>query len=94
MDSKGTYLSYDSEKTWIRPSGIVQILDHVKELQRAGEDAINLSVGEPDFTTPAHIRDYAKQALDDGYTFYSDSAGPWELREAVAMKLQHENKTQ
>jgi aminotransferase len=66
-------------------------LDKVKELKRAGQDVISLSVGEPDFVTPEHVRAYAKQALDEGYTFYPDSAGLFELREAIAEKLQRDN---
>lgn len=54
----------------------------------------SLSAGEPDFVTPEHIREYAKQALDEGYTFYPDAAGLLELREAIAEKLQHENGIQ
>lgn len=66
-------------------------MDKVKELKRAGQDVISLSVGEPDFVTPEHVRAYAKQALDEGYTFYPDSAGLFELREAIAEKLQRDN---
>ncbi len=46
-----------------------------RELAAAGVDVINLSFGEPDFQTPQYIKDAAKQALDDGYTFYTPVPG-------------------
>jgi aspartate aminotransferase len=64
------------------------MIDQVRKLKRAGEDVIDLSAGEPDFVTPEHIRAYAKQALDEGYTFYSETPGLMELREAIAEKVQ------
>ena len=80
-----------AERAKIKSSATLGIMDQVKKLQRAGEDVISLSAGEPDFITPEHIRDYAKQALDQGYTFYSDTPGLMELREAIAEKLQRDN---
>ena len=80
-----------ADRARIKPSATLQMLDRVKELKRAGEDVISLSAGEPDFVTPEHIRAYAKQALDEGYTFYPDALGLWELREAISEKLQREN---
>ncbi|MGZ7070594.1 MAG: pyridoxal phosphate-dependent aminotransferase [Methanobacterium sp.] len=56
------------------------------------EDAINLSLGEPDFDTPHHIREAVKQALDDGFTHYTTNKGIIELREAISCKLADENK--
>jgi len=76
----------------VQASATLALSEKVKELKRAGQDVISLSVGEPDFVTPEHIRNYAKQALDEGYTFYPDSAGLVELREAIAHKLQHDNQ--
>ena len=49
-------------------------------------DAIKLTVGEPNFDTPAYIREAAKKAIDDGYTHYSPNAGMPVLREAIANK--------
>ena len=72
-------------------SATLALSDKVKELKRAGQDVINLSVGEPDFVTPDHVRAYAKQALDEGYTFYPDSPGIIELREAISEKFEHDN---
>ncbi|MDE6383533.1 MAG: pyridoxal phosphate-dependent aminotransferase [Paramuribaculum sp.] len=54
------------------------------ELREAGVDVINLSVGEPDFNTPHHIKEAAKQAIDDNYTFYTPVPGYMSLRRAIA----------
>ena len=62
-----------------------------QELRAQGVDVINLSVGEPDFNTPAHIKDAAKRAIDENYTFYSPVPGYMSLREAIAAKLSREN---
>ena len=61
------------------------------ELKAQGVDVINLSVGEPDFPTPAHIKEAAKKAIDDNFTFYTPVAGYLTLRKAIAEKLQKEN---
>ena len=61
-----------------------ETLAKAKELERQGKSIIHLEIGEPDFDTPEHIRDAAKNALDDGFTHYGASAGQLELREAIA----------
>ena len=61
------------------------------ELRASGVDVINLSVGEPDFNTPAHIKDAAKRAVDDNFSFYSPVPGYMSLRQAIADKLSCEN---
>lgn len=61
------------------------------ELKAQGVDVINLSVGEPDFHTPDHIKQAARQAIDDNYTFYSPVPGFMSLRRAVSDKLSREN---
>lgn len=61
------------------------------ELRASGIDVINLSVGEPDFNTPAHIKDAAKRAIDDNFSFYSPVPGYMSLRQAIADKLSREN---
>lgn len=63
------------------------------ELKAAGVDVVNLSVGEPDFDTPAHIKEAAKKAIDENYSHYSPVPGYMSLREAIAEKLRKENKT-
>ncbi len=62
-----------------------------RELAAKGIDIINLSFGEPDFNTPEYIKDAAKHALDENYTFYTPVAGYPELRKAIAGKLMREN---
>ena len=61
------------------------------ELKAQGVDVINLSVGEPDFPTPNHIKEAAKAAIDNNFTFYTPAAGTLDLRKAVCKKLQREN---
>ena len=57
-----------------------------------GVDVINLSFGEPDFQTPQYIKDAAKQALDDGFTFYTPVPGIPELRQAICDKFKRDNQ--
>lgn len=61
------------------------------ELKSQGVDVINLSVGEPDFNTPEHIKEAAKRAVDENFTFYSPVPGYMSLRKAIADKLSREN---
>src|SRR6266704_4201831 len=61
-----------------------EVLARARQLERAGREIIHLEIGEPDFDTPVHIKEAAKQALDAGATHYGPSAGLPELREAIA----------
>ena len=61
------------------------------ELKAQGVDVINLSVGEPDFNTPDHIKEAAKRAIDENYSFYTPVAGYMSLRKAISDKLLREN---
>ena len=61
------------------------------ELKAQGIDIINLSVGEPDFFTPDHIKAAAKKAIDDNFSFYSPVPGYMDLRKAICSKLKNEN---
>ena len=61
------------------------------ELKARGVDVINLSVGEPDFETPKHIKEAAKKAIDDNFSLYTPVPGYMSLREAVCKKLKDEN---
>lgn len=61
------------------------------ELKAQGVDVINLSVGEPDFPTPAHIKAAAEKAVEDNFSFYSPVPGFMTLRKAIADKLSREN---
>ncbi|MBL7112304.1 MAG: pyridoxal phosphate-dependent aminotransferase [Bacteroidales bacterium] len=62
-----------------------------KDLQAQGIDVINLSVGEPDFTTPDHIKKAVKKAVDDDYSFYPPVPGFPELRKAIVNKFKVQN---
>jgi aspartate aminotransferase len=61
------------------------------EMKAQGIDVINLSVGEPDFNTPDHIKEAAKKAIDENYSRYSPVPGYMDLREAIVAKLKREN---
>ena len=61
------------------------------ELKAQGIGVINLSVGEPDFATPDHIKEAAKKAIDDNFSFYSPVTGFMDLRKAICDKLKREN---
>ncbi len=63
-----------------------------RELIAQGKDIINLSIGEPDFDTPEHIKEAGKKAIDDNFSHYSPVPGFADLREAVSNKFKRENK--
>ena len=62
-----------------------------RELAAKGINVISLSVGEPDFNTPTHVKEAAKKALDDNFTRYSPVPGYPDLRQAIVNKLKNEN---
>ncbi|MDO7743739.1 MAG: aminotransferase class I/II-fold pyridoxal phosphate-dependent enzyme, partial [Pedobacter sp.] len=62
-----------------------------RELTAKGIDVINLSFGEPDFFTPEHVKEAAKKAIDENYSYYTPVSGYPELRKAVVEKLKNEN---
>jgi aspartate aminotransferase len=62
-----------------------------RELRAKGIDVIDLSLGEPDFDTPEHIKEAAKKAIDDNYSHYAPVAGYLDLREAVCSKFKRDN---
>lgn len=75
----------------ITPSVTLAITAKANQMKSEGADVVGFGAGEPDFDTPAHIRDAAKEALDRGYTRYTPASGTMELRRAVAGKLLREN---
>jgi aspartate aminotransferase len=75
----------------LSPSETLAMSQKSQELKAQGIDVINLSVGEPDFTTPEHIKNAAKQAIDDNFSFYSPVPGYLPLRKAIVEKLKKEN---
>jgi len=62
-----------------------------RELRAQGIDVIDLSLGEPDFDTPTHIKEAAKKAIDDNWSHYTPVAGYLDLREAVCVKFKRDN---
>lgn len=62
-----------------------------RELRAKGIDVIDLSLGEPDFDTPQHIKDAAKKAIDDNWSHYTPVAGYADLREAICQKFKRDN---
>ncbi|MEO8795179.1 MAG: pyridoxal phosphate-dependent aminotransferase [Daejeonella sp.] len=72
-------------------SQTIQMAKMGRELAAKGVDVINLSFGEPDFHTPEFIKDAAKKALDENYTYYTPVPGYPELRKAISAKLKREN---
>jgi len=77
--------------TALSPSETFAMAQKSNELKAQGFDVINMSVGEPDFTTPEHIKQAAKKAIDDNFSFYSPVAGFPDLKKAVCEKLKNEN---
>ncbi|MDR3118528.1 MAG: pyridoxal phosphate-dependent aminotransferase [Mediterranea sp.] len=75
----------------LSPSETLAMSQKSNELKAQGIDVINLSVGEPDFNTPDHIKEAAKKAVDDNYSRYSPVPGYPALREAIVKKLKTEN---
>ncbi len=75
----------------LSPSATLAMSQKSSELKAQGIDVINLSVGEPDFNTPDHIKEAAKQAIDENYSRYSPVPGYPALREAIVAKLKNEN---
>ncbi|WBO85139.1 pyridoxal phosphate-dependent aminotransferase [Hymenobacter yonginensis] len=76
----------------MQESQTIAMAKKARELAAQGVDVISLSFGEPDFQTPQYIKDAAKKALDDGYTFYTPVPGIPELRQAICDKLQRDNQ--
>lgn len=72
-------------------SATIKMAQMARELQGQGHDVISLSLGEPDFDTPQHIKEAAKKALDDGFTKYTPVPGLLELREAICTKMERDN---
>ena len=75
----------------LAPSQTLAMSQKSNELKAQGVDVINLSVGEPDFNTPGHIKEAAKKAIDDNFSFYSPVPGYMDLRKAICAKLKKEN---
>ncbi len=75
----------------LAPSATLAMSQKSSEMKAQGIDVINMSVGEPDFNTPDHIKEAAKQAVDNNFSRYSPVPGYMDLREAIVAKLKKEN---
>lgn len=75
----------------LAPSATLAMSQKSGEMKAQGIDVINMSVGEPDFNTPDHIKEAAKKAIDENYSRYSPVPGYFELRKAIVEKLKKEN---
>lgn len=78
--------------TQMQESATLKMAKVSRELKAQGHDVIDLSIGEPDFDTPQHIKDAAKKAIDEGYTHYTPVSGYLDLRKAIAAKLKRDNQ--
>ena len=75
----------------LAPSATLAMSQKSSEMKAQGIDVINMSVGEPDFNTPDHIKEAAKKAVDDNFSRYSPVPGYPDLRKAIVAKLKKEN---
>ena len=75
----------------LSPSATLAMSQKSSEMTAQGIDVINMSVGEPDFNTPDHIKEAAKKAIDENYSRYSPVPGYMDLRKAIVRKLEREN---
>ena len=75
----------------LAPSATLAMSQKSSEMKARGIDVINMSVGEPDFNTPDHIKEAAKRAVDENYSRYSPVPGYLDLRQAISDKLRREN---
>ena len=84
--------AYEAERMKTIPfSGIRKVFEKVVELEHAGEDIVKFITGRPDFDTPHHIKEAAKQALDEGFVHYTSNYGIPELLDLISRKLEAVN---
>src|SRR6204780_5840871 len=75
----------------MQESATIKMSKMSRELKAQGVDVIDLSLGEPDFDTPQHIKDAAKKAIDDNWSHYTPVPGFLDLREAICTKFKGDN---
>lgn len=90
-DFSDTKSSLSDRINKLSESQTIQMAKISRELKSRGVDVIDLSLGEPDFDTPLHIRNGAKKAIDDGFTHYTPVSGFLDLREAISKKFKRDN---
>jgi len=83
---------FSARVSQVKPSATIAMAAKAGELKAAGEDVISLSMGEPDFDTPAHIRKAAAEAIEAGQTRYTPVDGTPELKQAIISKFQRDNE--
>ncbi len=76
----------------VKPSPTLAITAKAREMKAKGIDVVGFGAGEPDFDTPAIIKDAAKKAIDQGFTKYTPTNGIPELREAIAARIEQEHR--
>ena len=76
----------------IQPSATLAITAKAKELKAEGRDILSFGAGEPDFDTPSHIKEAAKQALEEGQTKYTPVGGSPAMKKAIIEKFKNENE--
>lgn len=84
-------MQFSEKLVRLEESATLAIAKKVRELRAEGRDVLSFTLGEPDFDTPAHIREAAKQALDQGFTHYPPVDGVLELRQAIVEKFNNQN---
>mgnify|MGYP001770696069 CR=1 FL=1 len=84
MSSRPPVLALKDEMFEIQGESAFTYLPIIRRLEEQGRKVISFGIGQPDFPTPAHIREAAKDALDQGFTGYTETAGIPELRQAIA----------
>ena len=84
-------ISFNHRVAAMQPSATMAMKARAGAMRRQGHPVVALSAGEPDFDTPAAISEAGKQAIDDGFTKYTENPGMLELREAICTKLDRDN---
>src|SRR5690606_22633782 len=90
-DNKDIIVELSKRVQAIKPSPTLAVTARAARLKAEGKDIIGLGAGEPDFDTPQHIKDAAKQAIDRGFTKYTPVSGIPGLKKAIVAKFQREN---
>ena len=91
MESSASHLALSQRVQAIKESPTLAVTARAAKLKSEGKDIIGLGAGEPDFDTPQHIKDAAKQAIDNGFTKYTPVAGIPGLKKAIVNKFKNEN---
>lgn len=84
-------MSISKRVSSLSPSITLAITAQAKKMKAEGVDILEFGAGEPDFDTPAHIKEAAKKAIDSGFTKYTPASGMQELKEAVSKKFKNDN---